>query len=76
MLSDGPGPTVDPVGYAEAQILPLERLHTGDRALKAAIERLDRAYEEVFSTDDASAAREAESKASRRMDQICPGAAP
>ncbi len=76
MLSDGPGPTVDPVGYAEAQILPLRRVHASDKALEAAIERLDRVYEEVYATNDSAAAKAAESDASHRMNEICPGAAP
>src|ERR1700733_15082867 len=39
-LSDGPDPGADPVGYAEAQILPLRQIRTSDPTLKAAISRL------------------------------------
>ncbi len=28
VLSDGPDPEADPVGYAQAQILPLREIHT------------------------------------------------
>ncbi len=76
VLSDGPGPTVDPIGYAEAQILPLRKVHPEDKALEEAIESLDRAYEEVYATSDSAAAKNAENKESRRMNAICPGAAP
>src|SRR5580658_9784510 len=30
VLADGPDPDSDPVGYAEAQILPLRQVHTSD----------------------------------------------
>lgn len=76
VLSDGPGPSVDPIGYAEAQILPLRKVHTKNKALEQAIKSLDRAYAAVYSTDDSAAAKKAESKESRRMNAICPGAAP
>ena len=31
VLSDGPDPDADPVGYAEAQIQPLHQIHTSDQ---------------------------------------------
>ena len=40
MLSDGPDPDSDPVGYAEAQILPLGQIHTSDAQLRTAIGKL------------------------------------
>jgi hypothetical protein len=76
VLSDGPDPGADPVGYAEAQILPLRQVHTSDSRLRTAIEGLDRAYQQMFSTDGAAAARRAVTKASDRINAICPGAAP
>jgi hypothetical protein len=74
VLSDGPDPTADPVGYAEAQILPLRHVRTSDAALEAAIEDLDSAYQQYFSTNGASTAKRAVTKASTRLDAICPGA--
>jgi hypothetical protein len=40
VLSDGPDPDADPVGYAESQILPLEGLHLTDGSLRASVDRL------------------------------------
>ncbi|MGH9098617.1 MAG: hypothetical protein ACRDV8_00095 [Acidimicrobiales bacterium] len=76
VLADGPGPTVDPVGYAEAQILPLRRVHPSDHALREAITRLDRAYADAYSGDDSASATHAETMADDELDAMCPGAAP
>ena len=38
VLSDGPDPDADPVGYAQAQVLPLEELSISEPALRAADE--------------------------------------
>lgn len=76
VLSNGPDPTADPVGYAEAQIQPLGRVSTTDTALRHAISALDAAYRDMFATDGSKAASRAVSEASARMDAICPGAAP
>jgi hypothetical protein len=75
-LSDGPDPTADPVGYAEAQIKPLRALHTPDQALAAAIRDLAAAYARVFASNGASvAAGQAVTVAAGRVNAICPGAA-
>jgi hypothetical protein len=74
-LSDGPDPGADPVGYAEAQIKPLQAIRTGDTVLRAAISRLASAYAAVYATDGkSSAAARAVKDASRKVDSICPGA--
>src|ERR1700679_430152 len=44
VLTDGPDADVDPVGYAEAQILPLRQIRTPDTALGTAIAGLASAY--------------------------------
>jgi hypothetical protein len=75
-LSDGPDPGADPVGYAEAQIRPLRAIRTGDTALHAAISRLASAYAAVYDTDGKSAAAaRAVTAASKKVNDICPGAA-
>lgn len=75
MLSDGPDPTQDPVGYAEAQILPLRQLHGADTQLRAAIGKLASAYAEFFASNGKSAAAtSAVVAATRRMNKLCPGA--
>jgi len=75
VLSDGPDPTADPVGYAEAQILPLGQIRAPDRAFGSAISKLARAYRELFASNGTSgAAKAAVAAASRRIDSFCPGA--
>jgi hypothetical protein len=75
-LSDGPDPDADPVGYAEAQILPLSEIHTTDARLQAAIGQLASAYRAVFTSNGASSsARSAVAAAGQRIDSFCPGAA-
>jgi hypothetical protein len=76
VLSDGPAPSADPVGYAEAQILPLRRIHTSDRALQKAADDLAAAYQRYYDANGAGArVEEAVTSASHRLDAICPGAA-
>src|SRR4029077_8251213 len=48
VLAEGPDPSDDPVGYPEAQILPLRQLHSSDSVLRSAISQLARAYDEFF----------------------------
>ena len=75
VLSDGPDPSADPVGYAEAQILPLGQIRTPDPQLRAAISQLARAYQAFFASNGTSAAaKTAVTSASKRIDSFCPGA--
>src|ERR1700689_691148 len=74
-LSDGPDPGEDPVGYAEAQILPLRQIRTSDPTLKAAVSMLASAYSGFFASDGKSAtATSAVAAATARMNKLCPGA--
>ena len=76
VLSDGPDPDSDPVGYAEAQILPLSQIHTSDTQLRAAIGKLAGAYRTFFDSNGNSApAKLAVAAASKRINSFCPGAA-
>jgi hypothetical protein len=76
VLSDGPDPDADPAGYAEAQILPLRQVHIADSSLKAAVGQLDRAYQQLFSSNGTSrAASQAVAAASKKVNATCPGAA-
>jgi hypothetical protein len=75
VLSDGPDPGADPVGYAQAQILPLRQVHTADKRLRAALDQLSSAYRQFTDTKGSPAARRAVSGASRGVNAICPGAA-
>jgi hypothetical protein len=76
VLSDGPDPDADPVGYAEAQILPLGQIHAADAQLRAAIGKLAGAYRAFFASNgSSSAAKLAVAAASKRINSLCPGAA-
>jgi uncharacterized heparinase superfamily protein len=72
-LSDGPDPEADPVGHAQAQILPLREIHTSDGALHRAIDTLAAAYRSFSSTDGSSAAKSAVSTAGKTIEHLCPG---
>ncbi len=75
VLSDGPDPTQDPVGYAEAQILPLRQVHTSDPQLRAAISKLASAYAAFFANNGKSeSATSAVLAAAAHMNKLCPGA--
>jgi hypothetical protein len=76
VLSDGPDPAADPVGYAEAQIEPLRAIHPSDQALRAAIRDLAAAYARVFASNGtSSAAGQAVTAAAGKVNAICPGTA-
>jgi hypothetical protein len=72
-LSDGPDPEADPVGHAQAQILPLREIHTADGALHRAIDTLAVAYRSFSSTNGSSSAKSAVSAASKTIEHLCPG---
>ena len=76
VLSDGPEPAADPLGYAQAQILPLREIRTSDEKLHGAIDELAAAYR-AFSAENRihRAAASAVATAVHRVDAICPGAA-
>jgi hypothetical protein len=80
VLADGPDPDADPVGYAQAQILPLQRLKVSDSNLHAAINNLVAAYQQFVAVTGSTASRSAAaarvSAAEDAVNQICPGAAP
>ena len=75
-LSDGPDPDADPVGYAEAQVLPLRRINAPDQALRSVIGQLANAYQQFFASNGKSSnAKEAVAVASEKLNSLCPGAA-
>lgn len=77
VLSDGPDPAADPVGYAEAQPLPLRSLKLADPRLRAPVDALASAYQAYSATGGATAADKARvSKSEAEINAICPGAAP
>jgi hypothetical protein len=74
VLSDGPDPGADPVGYAEAQVDPLRLISTQDGTLRDAISKLADAYQEFYTSNGNKSAKEAVSVASNAINKICPGA--
>jgi hypothetical protein len=75
VLSDGPDPGSDPVGYAEAQVKPLRQIHTGDHGLRTAVNKLSAAYQQFYENKGTGAAKQAVSQATHTVNTICPGAA-
>jgi hypothetical protein len=74
VLSDGPDPDADPVGYALAQIKPLRAIHTSDTSLGAAIDALSSAYQKFYDDNGTKAASSLVTSADSRVDKFCPGA--
>lgn len=74
VLANGPSRSADPLGYAEAQVGPLLQIKSSDKSLHDALQYLSSAYLEYFNTNGSSSARELLSRASQRVDNICPGA--
>ena len=72
--SDGPDPDADPIGYAEAQVLPLRNIHTSDTDLQTAIDALASAYQDVFDTNGSTSAQHALATSSGAVNAVCPGA--
>jgi hypothetical protein len=73
VLSDGPEPQADPIGYAQAQILPLREIHTTDAKLTSAIGTLASAYRRFTVSDGASSAKAAVDAATKAIAIECPG---
>jgi hypothetical protein len=74
-LSDGPDPTADPVGYAEAQVLPLKEIKVDDPALQKAIYELDAAYKSYFDASGLQSTSVPLKQALTRVETFCPGVA-
>ncbi len=75
VLTNGPDPGADPVGYAEAQILPLRQVRTSDAALSKAIGGLADAYSGYSAANGTSKTATATLTAAiNRINSLCPGA--
>jgi hypothetical protein len=75
VLTNGPDPGADPVGYAEAQILPLRKIHTSDATLSKAIGALATAYSGYSTAGGKSKAATATlNTAIKAINALCPGA--
>lgn len=71
VLSDGPAAGADPVGYAEAQVLPLKRIKAADEPLAHAISSLAAAYSAYFHGPSAATAG-ALKHAAKKLTTLCP----
>ncbi len=77
ILSDGPDPDADPVGYALSQIEPLEGVRTSDSSIKAALARLIPADQQLVDSNGADKAAAASvTQADDAINRSCPGVAP
>jgi hypothetical protein len=75
VLSDGPDPGADPLGYAQAQILPLQQIHARDQTLGTAISTLAGAYQSYYDAHGAgTTVTSALNTAINRINSLCPGA--
>jgi hypothetical protein len=77
VLSDGPDPDADPVGYALSQIAPLGQIHTSDQDLAHRLSDLitaDRAL--VSSQGSDHAATKSIANIDAGLNKVCPGVAP
>jgi hypothetical protein len=73
VLSDGPDPGADPVGYAEAQIRQLRMVKTSDKSLKKTIDNLAAAYEAFYRDNGDATAKKLTKSAIKKMNAACPG---
>jgi len=74
VLSNGPDPGADPVGYAAAQVLPLRELKLAAGRVKTDALVLAAAYSQFSTTHGSAAAKRQVAAASHDLDAVCPGA--
>jgi hypothetical protein len=77
VLANGPDPDADPVGYADAQVLPLRQLQVDDAQLHRVVLQLAAAYQSysAASRQAGPAAAVQVSKSEAAVNAICPGVA-
>jgi hypothetical protein len=76
-LANGPDPDADPIGYAQAQVLPLRALTISNATLHGDVLALAAAYQAFSSGSGAgsAAAKATVTKAENAVNSICPQAA-
>jgi hypothetical protein len=77
-LANGPDPDADPIGYAQAQVLPLRALTISNATLHSDVLALAAAYQALSSSGSgagSAAAKAKVSKAENAVNSICPQAA-
>jgi hypothetical protein len=73
VLSDGPDPEADPIGYAQAQVLPLRGIHASEAKLAGAIGELAFAYRQYGASKGSTSAQARVNSATRAIKTLCPG---
>jgi hypothetical protein len=77
VLSDGPDPDADPVGYALSQVDPLGDIHSSDHAVQTTLTTLIAADKALVSAKGADhAAKATITRADKSLNVACPGVAP
>jgi hypothetical protein len=75
VLANGPDPDADPLGHAEAQILPLRQIRTPDATIATAIAGLADAYSGYLAADGAGKTATATlTTAINKINALCPDA--
>jgi hypothetical protein len=76
VLSDGPDPDADPVGYALSQIQPLQEIHSSDSTAVHAVSALISADQTFYNSNGSDrAAATAIKTADASLNKACPGVA-
>jgi hypothetical protein len=75
VLANGPDPDADPLGHAEAQVLPLRQIRTTDATIGTAIAGLADAYSGYLAANGAGKAATATLTAAiNKINSLCPDA--
>jgi hypothetical protein len=76
VLSDGPDPDADPVGYALSQILPLGEIHSSDSSVQHTLASLVAADKNLVKSNGSDKADSTTIKKDNAMlNKACPGVA-
>jgi hypothetical protein len=76
VLSDGPDPDADPVGYALSQMAPLGQIHTSDHSLAERLSDLIAADQALVNSNGSDhAATKSIAKDDAGLNKVCPGVA-
>lgn len=76
VLSDGPDPDADPVGYALSQIKPLGQIATSDHSVRVTLDKLIAADRSLVNSNGSDhAAKTAIARADKALNTACPGVA-
>jgi hypothetical protein len=76
VLSDGPDPDADPVGYALSQIAPLGQIHTSDQEVAQRLSDLISADQQLVQSNGSDhAATKSIAKDDADLNKVCPGVA-